>query len=204
MWAIELIVEGNVQRVGYRNFVSQAAFDLGMNGSIENRPDGRVKIIVQGKEKQLNEFIKRIRIKEWPVAVRTIKKKEIEIREKFNEFKIIRGPAQNELSERADEAVIYMQKMYIEMKSFRNETKSSSSDLLSETRGGFSKNISETRLLRKDTNQNFNKMDGKYDKMSTKMDNVADTLKQTNKTLKEEFGKLSGALINLASKSVRN
>ncbi|MEW6294858.1 MAG: acylphosphatase [Candidatus Diapherotrites archaeon] len=213
MKTFELIIEGNVQRVGYRNSVSQIAFDLGLNGSIENLPDGRVKIIVQGKEEQLNEFSKRIRIKEWPIAVKSIKEKEIKLKEKFTEFKIVRGHPQNELSERADEAVIYMQKMYGEIRDFRNESKSHFTVLGNRV----SKGVNETRLLRKATNVNFNKMDAKYDKVSSRMDKMsgkmdkvsdgidgmADTLKQTNWTLKKEFGKLSDALLTLATKSTQ-
>jgi len=138
-------------------------------------------------------------VREWSIAVKSIKKKEIDIKEKFNEFEIIRGKPQKELSERADEAVIYMQKMYREMREFRTETKSDFTSLTNKTSEG----IDETRLLRKETNYDFNKMDGKYDKVSSKMDDMANTLKQTNKTLKEEFEKLSNALLKLATKTIQ-
>ncbi|MFH1544665.1 MAG: hypothetical protein ABIE23_01035 [archaeon] len=147
----------------------------------------------------MNEFIKKICVREWSIAVKSIKKKEIDIKEKFNEFEIIRGKPQKELSERADEAVIYMQKMYREMREFRTETKSDFTSLTNKTSEG----IDETRLLRKETNYDFNKMDGKYDKVSSKMDDMANTLKQTNKTLKEEFEKLSNALLKLATKTIQ-
>jgi acylphosphatase len=42
------LVEGQVQGVGYRWFVRQAATARGLAGSATNRPDGRVEVALEG------------------------------------------------------------------------------------------------------------------------------------------------------------
>jgi len=197
MKTVELIVKGNVQRVGYRNIVSQAAFESGIKGYVKNLANGNVRIIAQGEKGKIGELVKNIRVKGWPINVENIEKKGISIKKAFERFAIIRADAQQEMSERADEAALYMHKMYDEMKGFRY-----------------------------DTNNNFCHLDGKYDKMSKKFCNISGKLDngfdeisgkldnmsgklnsklgKTNKILKEEFSKLSDALFALANRIVQH
>src|SRR3989338_6738739 len=129
MNAVELIVRGNVQRVGYRNIVSQAAFESGIKGFVENLPDESVRIVVQGKKGRLNGFIDRIKIRGWPVNVESIEKKSIAVKEEFKRFSIVRANSQQEMSERADEGALYMHKMYDEMRGTNTSMKGMSADM---------------------------------------------------------------------------
>ena len=214
MGTIELIVTGNVQRVGYRNIVSQAAFELGIKGYAENLPDESVKIVVQGDERKIEKFIGKIKIRKWPINVEDIKQRKIAAKKPFRKFTISRGKPAREMAERADEAALYMHKMYGEMHGMRNEMH------------GF----------RKETNSNFGKLDVKYgglsnkmdgfsgnlakkmdnvsgklnstnkilkEDLSNKMDSVSGKLDDTNKILKEEFGRLSNALLIIANKAIQ-
>ena len=53
-----LIVEGIVQGVSYRWFVRDQAKRLGINGTVQNLPDGTVEIICEADtEEKLKEFI---------------------------------------------------------------------------------------------------------------------------------------------------
>lgn len=55
-------VYGRVQGVGFRFFASRLSKKYNLLGYAKNLPDGTVEIIAQGKEKDLQNFIKEIRI----------------------------------------------------------------------------------------------------------------------------------------------
>ena len=44
------VVSGHVQGVGYRWFVRTLAESAGLTGSARNLPDGRVEVVVEGRE----------------------------------------------------------------------------------------------------------------------------------------------------------
>lgn len=48
-----LLVSGKVQGVSYRAYTEQKAADLGLTGVVRNLPDGRVEIIAEGSEAEL-------------------------------------------------------------------------------------------------------------------------------------------------------
>lgn len=56
-----IFVSGRVQGVFYRDFTIRNALDLGLNGWVRNTSDGKVEIIAEGDEINLNELIKRLR-----------------------------------------------------------------------------------------------------------------------------------------------
>ncbi len=56
------LVSGRVQGVGYRAFARRKAEELGLSGYAENLPDGRVEVVAEGEEEDLQlflEFLKR-------------------------------------------------------------------------------------------------------------------------------------------------
>ena len=54
--ALRLRIEGFVQAVGYRNFATNEAVQLGLDGWIRNRADGTVEILVSGTTKAVEAF----------------------------------------------------------------------------------------------------------------------------------------------------
>ncbi len=60
--ARKLRVEGRVQRVGFRAFVSEAARAFDIGGSVRNLPDGSVEIRAQGSRENMRSFIEQIEI----------------------------------------------------------------------------------------------------------------------------------------------
>lgn len=50
-------VQGNVQGVLFRNFVSEKALELGLTGTAENMPDGTVEVVAQGQEADLRKLL---------------------------------------------------------------------------------------------------------------------------------------------------
>ncbi len=55
--AIEALVTGRLQGVGYRSSIQQRATRLGIKGYIRNQSGNQVKIVAEGAEESLKELI---------------------------------------------------------------------------------------------------------------------------------------------------
>ncbi|WP_345464830.1 acylphosphatase [Deinococcus carri] len=51
------LVSGTVQGVGYRRYVQRHARDLGLSGSAENLLDGRVEVVAEGSQADLDRLL---------------------------------------------------------------------------------------------------------------------------------------------------
>jgi acylphosphatase len=122
MKSLKLTVKGRVQRAGYRNFVDETAYALGIRGQVKNLEDGSVEIIAQHEDKQtLEKFIERLNVSEYPIHVKEIAREEVES-EPFEEFDIKRGDLAKEQSERLDEAAFYLRQVSTKIDSFSSNT----------------------------------------------------------------------------------
>lgn len=65
---LTLQVYGLVQGVGFRWSTVQVAMDCEVNGTVENEPDGSVKIEAEGDEMKLYAFLTKIRQSPSPFA----------------------------------------------------------------------------------------------------------------------------------------
>jgi acylphosphatase len=65
-------VSGKVQRNGYRSAASIRAREFNLTGYVMNLPDGRVKIIAEGKEDDLHEFCESLWINDYLIQVEDI------------------------------------------------------------------------------------------------------------------------------------
>ncbi len=100
-----IITKGDVQRVWYRDVVEKIARKLKLTGFVENLKPYDVKIVVEGEEDILDEFITRIRIDEPPISVEDIDVEFGAATGEFDYFEIRRGDWKEELGERMDAAV---------------------------------------------------------------------------------------------------
>jgi acylphosphatase len=57
MRRVAVLVSGKVQGVGYRAFAQAKAWELGLSGYAENLPDGRVEVVAEGPEDELQRFL---------------------------------------------------------------------------------------------------------------------------------------------------
>lgn len=55
------LVSGHVQGVGYRAFVRRQATDLGVKGHVENLRDGRVEVVAEGFQDDLDVLLVQLR-----------------------------------------------------------------------------------------------------------------------------------------------
>ncbi|MBQ7665688.1 MAG: acylphosphatase [Synergistaceae bacterium] len=58
---VRALVNGRVQHVGFRYWACEQAERLGLTGSVENLPDGRVEVVFQGKPEVVNEMKEKLR-----------------------------------------------------------------------------------------------------------------------------------------------
>jgi len=56
--AAEIVVEGRVQGVGYRDFAQRQADRLGLTGFVMNLSDGRVRARAEGPREVIEEFVR--------------------------------------------------------------------------------------------------------------------------------------------------
>lgn len=152
---LELIMSGDIQGVGYRQYVKRVARKLHIKGSAKNLEDETVEIRCKGEIDNINSFKDKINVKN-PLDAPLIEVDEIisekslpigTIKEKF--FRVIAGDIRDELLESNFAGINYL------------------------------------NLFRKDTNRNFEKMNVKYEAISKGMFGIIDKMKETNKLFEE-------------------
>jgi acylphosphatase len=59
--SLELVISGGVQGVGFRFFVERTARSYNVTGYVINLPDGRVKVIAEGSQQVLSNFLEELK-----------------------------------------------------------------------------------------------------------------------------------------------
>lgn len=105
MHRVKILAKGDVQRVGFRDVVQRIGRNLGICGIVQNQEPYDVKIVAEGEEDALKQFVEALRIKDGPIQVRDLEVRWASATGEFPYFKIVRGDWQEELGERFDVAV---------------------------------------------------------------------------------------------------
>jgi len=108
MRRVEIIAKGDVQRVGYRDAVQNIARKLRLSGTVENVEPYDVRIVAEGEEDVLKEFVNAVNIQERPIRVEELEVRWADATGEFQYFRILRGDWQEELGERFDVAIRYL------------------------------------------------------------------------------------------------
>ena len=103
-----IIAKGKVQKVGYRDFVQDIARELGIIGYVENLEDGTVKIVCEGEEPKIGEFIGDIKVKKDFIDVSDASVNYEAPTGEFKLFKIKYGDVPEELGDRLGAALLYL------------------------------------------------------------------------------------------------
>ncbi|MCK5217209.1 MAG: acylphosphatase [Methanosarcinales archaeon] len=104
MKRVVIHIKGRVQRVGYRDEVEEIARQLEIAGFVENIKPYDVQIIAEGEDSNVEQFIRQIKIKRFPINVEMVEVQLEEFKSEFEYFKIKRGEWQEEIGERLDMA----------------------------------------------------------------------------------------------------
>ncbi len=109
MKKIRAVVSGTIQNVGYRAKVIGFAKAFELTGFVQNMDDGRVNIIAEGEENNLNAFIGAIQITNTLIKVDGAEVEYADVTGDLDDFyKLVGG---GETDERLDKAAEYLKKL---------------------------------------------------------------------------------------------
>ena len=109
MEKVKATVTGNIQSVGYRARVIDIAKTFGMTGFVQNLNDGRVRIIAESDNGNLDGFLDAIRIKNTLINVDAVEVEHADATGDFDDFyKLVAG---GETDERLDTAAEYLKEI---------------------------------------------------------------------------------------------
>ena len=86
---IECVITGRVQLVMFRDFAQRKARKLGITGTVVNLSDGSVKVVAQGSEEKLLEFISYLKRGSLLSKVQNMSVNWFVAKDFFEDFKII-------------------------------------------------------------------------------------------------------------------
>jgi acylphosphatase len=200
MKRVIVIAKGEVQRVGYRDIVGKIARKLHLAGYVENLKPYDVKIVAEGDENSLNEFLTRIRIDKHPVSPISVEDIDVEFGAatgEFEYFEIRRGDWTEELGERMDVVVALLYRsveLGIESVGIEREVLGKQDQMID-------KQDIHTHVLtefRDQTQQNFDVLDVKYGKISDSVERAIDEMHDERKELSASMDNLTDAIVELA------
>ncbi len=212
MKTLKIIVNGSIQKVGYRIKVVDIANKLDIKGEIENLENNSVKIIAQGEENKVNEFIEQINIKNTLIKVNDVSFKYIDSDTKYADFKKI--VKTKETDERLDTAAEHLKKLIEVTKEGVGyskqmlgkqdqmlEKQDKNTDVLSGKLDNIHNDLSiNLNSFHQDTITRFDVVDEKYGKISDNMGKIFNEMKEERIESRKSMEKLIGAIVNLIEK----
>ena len=174
MEKVKATVSGNIQNVGYRARVIDIAKTFGMTGFVQNLNDGRVRIIAESDNGNLDGFLDAIRIKNTLINVDAVEVEHADATGDFDDFyKLVAG---GETDERLDTAAEYLKKLisvtergFSEMK---EEMHSGFSEMKEEMHSGFSE-------MKEEMHSGFGNLDSKMNVMIEKQNEMLGQQRET-------------------------
>src|SRR4030067_3381893 len=96
---VRINVTGIVQGVGFRPFIYRTAVKYGLTGYVRNRGDAGVEILIEGKEQDIQNFMRDLTAKKPPLAqIHNIITKTLQGKTEHDKFTIYKSSEETELS----------------------------------------------------------------------------------------------------------
>jgi len=162
-----LRISGSVQRAGYRTKVLAIARALNIKGNVQNLPDGRVKIIAEGEETDLERFIQAVNIKNALINVINVKKEYSSPTGEYENFYKLVG--EGETDERLDTAADLLK------------------ELIHVTKDGFDGLGNKIDGLGNKIDGLGNKIDGLGDELGNKIDQSREEITAEIRSMRDDF-----------------
>jgi len=108
----ELIIEGDVQGVGFRYAARRLARRKALTGYVKNLPDGRVAVTVEGPEEAIQQFQEDLRSLKPPIRVENIQATYKKATGKLRHFNIITGTLKEEMVDGFSTGASYFEVMF--------------------------------------------------------------------------------------------
>ncbi len=89
MKTLKIFISGTVQGIFFRQFIKEKADELGLKGFARNLDDGRVEVIVEGKDENVNEMLGACKQGPAQSDIKNTESEEIK-HQGFDGFKILR------------------------------------------------------------------------------------------------------------------
>jgi acylphosphatase len=86
MKARRLFYEGKVQGVGFRYSIKQIVAGFDLCGTVRNLPDGRVELLVQGEESDMNDMLESVLTSHLKGFIKRIESYEVAVDPKLRGF----------------------------------------------------------------------------------------------------------------------
>ena len=83
----DVIYQGRVQGVGFRWTTNRLARDFAVSGTVENRSDGSVYMVVEGQESEIDQFMEAIATR-MSTNIKSTSIQEGIASKKFQEFRV--------------------------------------------------------------------------------------------------------------------
>ncbi|MCK4811646.1 MAG: acylphosphatase [Methanosarcinales archaeon] len=171
-----------VQNVGYRARVVEIAKKSGITGSVQNLTDGRVKIIAEGDERDLESFLDAISIKNALINVENVEVKYSDATREYNDFYKLVG--EGETDERLDKASEYLKELIVVVKGGFGEMKEELGGMREEVRTGFGEMKEEMGGMREEMGGMREEMRTGFETLSSKQDQTIEEIKLMRGDLK--------------------
>jgi len=202
------IVKGKVQKVNYRDAVEEIARKLNITGFVENLKPYDVRIIAEGEDERMDQFIEQIKIKKFPIEVETLEVRFEEFKGEFEYFEIKRGEWGEEIAERLDTAgkLLYKSVELGERSVALGERSvalgersvalgEKSVQLSGESVEIGKKMLDKLDIFHQDTMQRFDSLDVKYGRIAENIERILEELKEERKEYRESVERLVNAII---------
>lgn len=141
-------VSGKVQKTGYRARVVSIARDFGLKGYVQNLDDGRVKVVAEGEEYDLESLLAALDIKNTIISVADIQKEYSPAIGEFEGFfKVVSG---GETDQRLDVAADLLKELIVVNKDMVKELKATREELRDEIKATREELRDEIRATREE------------------------------------------------------
>jgi len=185
-----IVAKGKVQKVRYRSKVKEIASELGIVGEVENLDDGSIRIVADAEKEVLDEFIKKIKIKNYLIDVQDISVCFEDATGEFSAFKKVISGTMYEVAERLDEAADVLERL-------TGVVSGGNKEMVGTIQSGDEMLAGKIDDFRGDTVQRFDSVDEKYGKIAENMERILEELKEERKEYRESIEKLVAAIIEL-------